>query len=37
MFPSNSKGMTIMLVCEVPQTATEYLFAKPNKTSIGIG
>lgn len=34
---SNSRGNTIMLVCEIPSDATEYLSAKSSKSTIGIG
>ena len=34
---ANSRGTTIMLICEIPEDATEYLAAKGNKTTIGIG
>ena len=37
MFNSNPKGMTIMLVCEVPDSATEFISSTANKTTIGIG
>jgi hypothetical protein len=34
---ANAKGMTIMMVCEIPSDATEYLQCRTNKTAIGIG
>lgn len=34
---ANSKGLTIMLVCEISEDAVEYLQAKGSKTTIGIG
>lgn len=37
LLPANSKGWTIMLVCEIPTTATEYLSYQPHKTPIAIG
>lgn len=37
VLPANSKGMTIMMVCEIPADATEYLSCRGNKTSISIG
>lgn len=37
ILPANSKGMTIMMVCEIPADATEYLSCRGSKTSISIG
>lgn len=34
---ANVRGSTIMLVCEVPTTANEYIYANPTKSTIGIG
>ena len=34
---ANSRGSTIMLVCQIPTTANEYIYCNPTKTTIGIG